>query len=81
MSEGLAVHGGQVDAGEWWACTAPERPADASWTVFDLRCPRCLIAAHAATLHLPLWAGIDVRSGGDPDGDVPVTVAELCRRR
>lgn len=61
-------HSGQVDPGEWWACSQPERPADSDWTIFDLRCASCRISAHAALRSLPLHAGVDIRTEGDPDG-------------
>lgn len=38
----------QLQAGYWYACEYPERPADEEWTIFDMRCSSCVIARQAA---------------------------------
>lgn len=73
----IDAHQGSVESGEWWACDYPERPADPDWTIFDVRCPPCLLAGDAAVKHLALWWGMDVRSEDDPDGDEPWSVADF----
>lgn len=72
-------HSGAADPGEWWACQQPERPAESDWTMFDLRCRPCVLAAHVAVRHLAPDRGIDIRTAEDPDGDNVVLVAEAAK--
>lgn len=77
LVEAINAHHGQVDPGEWWACDFPERPAASDWTVFDVRCPSCLIAGDAAVRYLAPLLGMDVRTEDDPDGDEAWLVADF----
>lgn len=76
----MADHSMQLSGDQYYACTRPEQPPIHGVTIFDERCPRCLIAMEAAFAN-GIFDYVRILSDdGDPTDEIFYSVAELRAR-
>ena len=73
--EGIALHDDRAKEGpdDWWACFFPERPGEPDRTLYDRRCPKCLLKKQ---IDLRTVQDVGIRSVRELNDGTPVPMVK-----